>query len=53
MSTDTIDIRKIAEEEVKKYKNRFLACLILYIPIAFLIWVLPYSDKLNSFMLKV
>ena len=53
LNTDTIDIRKIAEEEVKKYKQRFLSCLVLYLPIAFLIWVLPYSENLNSFMINV
>lgn len=33
-----------------KYRRRFLLGLALYIPIAFLIWVVPYAGRLNVIM---
>jgi P-type Cu+ transporter len=48
-SNETVDIREIVKEEVKKYLNRLKLALLLYIPISFLIWVVPYTG-MKSFM---
>ena len=36
------DIRVTLSEEVAKYRNRFLMCLIIQLPIWILIWVIAY-----------
>lgn len=46
-------MRKIAEAEVEKYRNNFLKGLVCYIPIAILIWVIPYVDGAKNFMTTV
>jgi len=48
-SNESVDIREIVKIEVDKYKKRFLLALVLYLPISFLIWVVPYTS-LKTFM---
>jgi hypothetical protein len=48
-----IDIRDVTKAEVTKYKKKFLLSLSLYLPMAFLIWVVPYVAALKSFMTSV
>lgn len=40
-------------KEVKKYEKKLILCLILYIPISILIWVVPYVKALKNFMVIV
>jgi Cu+-exporting ATPase len=49
----SIDIRDITKAEVIKYRNKFLLSFSLYIPMLFLIWVIPYVDALKPFMTSV
>lgn len=37
-------IRQILEEEVKRYRRKFLIALIIEIPILILMWVTPYTN---------
>lgn len=39
------DIREILHKEVQMYRNRFLVSLLLYLPIAVLMWIIPYSNS--------
>ena len=36
------DIRKIIEESVTRYRGKVLMTTALFVPIFFLIWVMPY-----------
>ena len=38
------DIRAILEKEVAKYRIKFLACLVVLIPILVLVWIVPYTS---------
>lgn len=49
---DSMDIRKLAKSEVQAYKKKLLLCFILYFPILFLIWIVPYFDSLKMFMMS-
>ena len=49
-STETVDIREIVKSEVDKYRKKVISCTILYVPIAFFIWIVPYVDYLQSLM---
>lgn len=40
--SDKTDIRVTLQEEVDKYRNKFVSCLILQIPIWILIWIIAY-----------
>ena len=42
-ASDNNDIRTILAEEVNKYRNKFLASLVVQIPILILMWVIPYT----------
>jgi Cu+-exporting ATPase len=46
----SIDIRDIVKKEVEKYKKKLILCLLLYIPISILIWIVPYAHNLMPFM---
>lgn len=37
------DIRNIIDAEVFRYQTKFLMSLLLFIPIFFLIWIMPYA----------
>ena len=50
-SDDSADIRKIAEKEVQKYKQKVIVCACLYVPLLFFIWVVPFVPGLDDFML--
>ena len=39
---DKSDIRKIIEESVARYRGKVLMSSLLFVPIFFLIWVMPY-----------
>jgi len=49
----SIDIRDITKAEVLKYKKKFLLSFSLYVPMLFLIWVVPYVEALKPFMTSV
>lgn len=49
-SNESTDIRQIVAEEVKKYKSRFIQAAILYAPILFLVWIVPYVDELKPLL---
>ena len=49
----SLDIRDITKGEVIKYRNKFLISFSLYVPMLFLIWVIPYVDALRPFMTSV
>jgi len=49
----SLDIRDITKGEVIKYRNKFLLSFSLYVPMLFLIWVVPYVDALKPFMTGV
>ena len=49
----SLDIRDITKGEVIKYRNKFLLSFSLYVPMLFLIWVIPYVDALKPFMTSV
>lgn len=36
-----------------KFKSKFQICLALYIPIAILIWLVPYVKPLSAFMTSI
>ena len=42
-SSDKSDIRKIIGESVRHYRRKFFTSLVLFLPILFLIWIMPYS----------
>lgn len=42
--TDKSDIRVIINESVQKYRRKFFISLFMFIPVLFLIWILPYSN---------
>lgn len=44
--SDKTDIRVTLQEEVNKYRNRFLMCLIIQLPIWILIWIVAYTNPL-------
>jgi Cu+-exporting ATPase len=39
--------------EVDKYRARLFTCLLLYLPIAFMVWVVPYVHSLKPLMIYV
>lgn len=43
IKTEQTDIREISQAEMVKYRNNFLICLAMYLPIAFLVWILPFT----------
>mmetsp|Transcript_1220 Transcript_1220/g.2228 ORF Transcript_1220/g.2228 Transcript_1220/m.2228 type:complete len:271 (+) Transcript_1220:242-1054(+) len=47
-----VDIRDIVRAEVSKYQQKVKVSLLLYLPMAFLIWIVPYYDKLMPLMLS-
>lgn len=44
--SDKADIRVTLQEEVNKYRNRFLMCLLIQLPIWVLIWIVAYTNPL-------
>ena len=48
--TGKADIRVTLAAEVAKYRNRFLMCLIIQLPIWILIWIIAYSNP--EFVIK-
>lgn len=47
---DSIDIRELVKGEVIKYRKRLIAALLMYLPIAIFIWMVPYVDPMMGFM---
>ena len=45
-----MDIRDIVQSEVEKYRQRLVSCVTLYLPIALLVWVVPYVQSLSPMM---
>lgn len=44
--SDKTDIRVTLKEEVNKYRNRFLMCLLIQLPIWVLIWIVAYTNPM-------
>ena len=47
---DNIDIREIVRGEMLKYRAKVITAWLLYIPMAFFIWIMPYVEALKPFM---
>lgn len=43
---DKTDIRVTLQDEVNKYRNRFLMCLVIQLPIWILIWIVAYTNPM-------
>lgn len=43
---DKTDIRVTLQDEVNKYRNRFLMCLLIQLPIWILIWIVAYTNPM-------
>jgi cation transport ATPase len=48
--SEKTDIRVTLQQEVNKYRNKFIMCLLLQLPIWVLIWIIAYTKP--SFVIK-
>lgn len=51
-SDQKVDIREIVKEEMIKFKKRMLMGTVLYLPILFFVWILPYIPNANKFVIR-
>lgn len=49
---ESIDIREITKNEVKKYTQKFLLTFVLYIPLLVMIWIVPNVPATRPFMTR-
>mmetsp|Transcript_32222 Transcript_32222/g.49289 ORF Transcript_32222/g.49289 Transcript_32222/m.49289 type:complete len:252 (+) Transcript_32222:96-851(+) len=52
-SQATQDVNEIVQAEVAHYRKRMVRCLLWYLPVLFLVWVVPYVSWTKPLMLKV
>lgn len=51
IKSDDVDVRKIAEKEVQKYRRKVITCACLYLPLLFCIWGIPFIPGLDDLLI--
>lgn len=48
----SLDIKEISMKEFKNQKLKLIICVSLYLPLAILIWIVPYVESLKEFVIS-